>query len=167
MEAVGDLLQEGIESINNISMVLLNAHVDQNTGKCINYDQIWEHIQHSKQCLKKSEEKMKEILGNLNESMEHLLNEEGCTENEKKEKNLAIDKLCKDKSCAEETMHHLKRALKQAEKNLDSEKEALKKEEARMNSSKSLSISGAVLIGIPFAGWIAGQKSNKSSHYHT
>ncbi|KAI7806251.1 myosin-4-like [Triplophysa rosa] len=155
IEAVGDL-QEGIESIPIICMALLNTLVDQNTGKCFNYDQIRKHIEHAEQCLKSSEKKIKEKLGNLDESMECFLKDKECTEQEKKEKILAMDKLSKDKLCAEEILRQSKRALEQAKINLGSEKEALNKEEAIKNSCESLTIAGSVMLIIPILGWIAG-----------
>nr|XP_055065357.1 uncharacterized protein LOC129447633 [Misgurnus anguillicaudatus] len=156
MKAVSDLLQEGFESICNISTSLFNANVDHNTGKCLNYEQIRKHIEHADQCLKKSEKMSKEKLQSLDESMEHLLKEKERVDQIKKEKNLAMDKLHTDKTSAEEMLKIFKKALEQAEKNLASEKEALKKEKARMNSSAVLTGVGAGLLAIPVAGWIAG-----------
>lgn len=164
MKAVSDLLQDGIESICNISTSLFNAHLDHNTGKCFNYEQIRKHIEHADQCLKKSE-KMSKELRSLDESMEHLLKEKGHVEQIKKEKNKAMNKLHTHKTSAEEMLNISKTALEQAKKNLASEKEALEKEKARMNSSAVLTGVGVGLFVIPVAGWIAGKKSTTSYHF--
>lgn len=161
-EAVGELMQEGIESIRNICMALLNTHVNQNNSKCFNYDQIRKHIEHAEQCLKTSEKMIKEKLENVDESVEHLLKEKECTEQAKTEKKLAIDKLCKEKLCAEKILHHSKKALEQAKINLDLELETLRKEEARKNSCERWTTAGTMMFVIPVFGWIAGEKYEKT-----
>ncbi len=59
MEAVIGPLNEGIVSISNICMSLLDAKVDPTTDTCSNYEQIRGHIEHAEQCMKKSEATIK------------------------------------------------------------------------------------------------------------
>lgn len=156
IKPVRDLLQEGIESICSISTSLFDAHVDHNTGKCFDYEQIRKHIAHADQCLNRSEKMSEEKLRSLDESIERLLKKKECGVQKQKEKNIAMNKLHTHKTSAEEMLNISKAALEQAGKNLSSEKEALEKEKARMNSSAVLTGVGAGLLVIPVAGWIAG-----------
>lgn len=166
VETVIGPLNEGIVSISNICMSLLDAKVDHTTDTCSNYEQIRGHIEHAEQCLKKSEATIKKKLGYLDEWMERLTLEKGNVEQQKKEKCMAKDELHIKKKSAEESLKYSEAALKQAQKNVESTKRTLKKEKDRQDTGGLVAVAGAGVTLIPIAGWIAGKKFSTSDHYY-
>lgn len=160
MEAVSGPLNEGIVSICNIWMSLLDAHVDPNTGTCSNYKQIRKHIEHAEQCLTPSETMSKGKLECLDERMEQLTEEKENVEQRNKEKRMAMDKLHIEKKSAEESLKNSKAALEQAKKNVALRKDEINRETDRKNTGEGVAIAGAAVTAIPVLGWIAGEKSS-------
>ncbi|KAK2903234.1 hypothetical protein Q8A67_007947 [Cirrhinus molitorella] len=156
MEAVVGPLNEGIVSIYNICMSLLDAQVDPTTDTCSNYKQIRRHIKNAKWYLKKSEKTIKNKLGCLDEWLERLTEEKGNVEQQKKEKCRAKDKLHTEKKSAEESLRSSEAALKQAQKNVELAKYTLKKEKDRRETGGWVTAAGIGVTIIPIAGWIAG-----------
>lgn len=161
-QQIGDRLQEGIQSICNISTGLTDAHVDPNTGNCSNYEQIRKHIEKAERCLKMSENMIKDKLGRLDKSIESLHKEKYRVEQEKEAKRKAIETLFKNKAGAEEILHHSKRALERAERNLASQKQALVSAVMNWDENDELETAGIALLAIPIFGWIAGENHFKS-----
>ncbi|KAL0172452.1 hypothetical protein M9458_032763, partial [Cirrhinus mrigala] len=166
MEAVVEPLNDGIVSIYNICMSLLDAQVDPTTDTCSNYKQIRRHIKNAEWYLRKSETTIKKKLGYFDERMEQLTKEKGNVEQQKKEKCMAKDKLHIEKKSAEESLKSSEAALKQAQKNVESTKRALQKQEDRKETGGWVTAAGAGITLIPIAGWIAGEKSSTSDHYY-
>lgn len=138
--------------------------MQRNTGKSISYGHIREHIENAEKYLKMAENMIKQ---ELDESMECLVKEMGCIEQEEKGKNQYLEKLEHDLSLHKKTLDQSKSALEKAEKNLALEKETLKKEETNVNSCQKLSIAGGTLLAIPFFfTQIAGEKFNVSNRFH-
>ncbi|XP_016337758.1 uncharacterized protein LOC107685623 [Sinocyclocheilus anshuiensis] len=156
VEAVVGPLNEGIVSISNICMSLLDAQIDPTTDTCSNYKQIRGHIEHAEQYLKKSETTIKEKLGYLDEWMERLTLEKGNVEQQKKEKFMAKHKLYIEKKSAEESLKSSEAALKQAQKNVELTKHTLKKEKDKQETGRWVAAAGVGVTLIPIAGWIAG-----------
>ncbi|KAF4103394.1 hypothetical protein G5714_016277 [Onychostoma macrolepis] len=156
VETVVGPLNEGIVSISNICMSLLDAQVDPTTDTCSNYEQIRGHIEHAERYLKESETTIKEKLGYLDEWMERLTIEKGNVEQQNKEKCMAKDKLHIEKKSAEESLKASEAALKQAQKNVELTKHTLKKEKGRQGTGGWVAAAGACVTLIPIAGWIAG-----------
>lgn len=156
MEAVSTSLNEGIVSIYNICKSLKEAHINPITDTCSNYNQIRKNITHAEQCLKTSEKMIKGKLGDLDESMCQLIREKQNVEQQKKEKNLALDQLYIKKSSAVESLKYSKEALEQAERSVESANYAIRVHQDRMNTSNDVATAGAILCAIPIFGWIAG-----------
>ncbi|XP_018946843.1 uncharacterized protein LOC109075388 isoform X2 [Cyprinus carpio] len=156
VEAVVGPLNEGIVSISNICISLLDAQVDNTTDTCSNYKQIRGHIEHAERYLKKSETTIKEKLGYFDNRMERLTKEKGNVEQQKKEKCMAKDKLHIEKKSAEESLKSSEAALKQAQKNVKLTKHTLKIEKDRKETGGWVTAAGVGVTLIPVAGWIAG-----------
>lgn len=156
VEAVSTSLNEGINSIINICKSLKEAHISPITDTCSNYNQIRKHITHAEQCLNTSEKMIQGKLRDLDESMCQLIREKQNVEQQKKEKNLALDNLYIKKSSAVELLRNSKEALEQAERRVESANHAIRVHQDRMNTSDDLATTGAILCAIPVLGWIAG-----------
>lgn len=159
MEALSSHLNDGIVSICNICKFLRNAQVNPTTDMCSNYKQIRMHIEHAEQSLKKSETMIKEKLGCLDERMEQLIREKRSVEQQKKEKNQAMDVLRTKKDSAEESLKHSKKSLEWAEYAVQSANYDLRVHQNKMNEYDDLETAGAILLAIPVFGWIAGENS--------
>ncbi|ROI36357.1 hypothetical protein DPX16_11298 [Anabarilius grahami] len=163
MEAVSRPLNDGIVSICNICKSLRNAQVNPTTDMCSNYKQIRVHIEHAEQCLKTSETMIKEKLGCLDECMEQLIREKQSVEQQKKEKNQAMNVLHIKKDSAEESLKHSKETLEWAERNVQSANYALRVHQDRMNEYDDMETAGIALLAVPIFGWIAGENSTSTT----
>ncbi|CAM4735582.1 unnamed protein product [Leuciscus chuanchicus] len=155
-KSISGLLKEGIVSLSNICKSLLDAHVDPSTGKCSNYEEIREHIEHSEQCMKKTETMINEKLVYLDESMEQLIREKHNLDQQKNEKSMDMDKSHIEMKSAEDLFQNSKAALVQAEENVKSAKHAVQVIQERKNTGTGLAIAGGILFAIPGLGWILG-----------
>lgn len=156
MESVSKSLHEGIVSICNICKSLMNAQVDPTTDTCSNYKEIRRHIEDAEQSMKNTEKMIQDKLVHLDERMEQLIREKQNIEQQKKEKNMTMEKLHEEKRSAEVSLEYSKEALSQAVKNLKSANYALSVQQDRVKTGEGLTIAGGVLLAIPIIGWIAG-----------
>ncbi|RVE59354.1 hypothetical protein OJAV_G00187490 [Oryzias javanicus] len=157
LQAVMKPLEDGLQSFNRLSEMLLNIVLDIVPPGCQTFEDFRREVQKMEKYLNESEQRAGEELEQLDEKTEALTVDKYALERKRKEQEAELARL---KTCVDSHESSLKKcreARDAQQKNLKTAEKNLKEMEQQRDKARTIRDVGIGLFFVPFGGWIAGK----------